>query len=236
MRSVWQGLFLTKWSHSSLLFYTCTSPPKLLQSFRFRWARLRTTRQHSLIWRRYTHPATWDGDIPQCRSPTRWPSTSSLFWEWWLGPFAPFATPQQWRLCCSIVDANLGKTKLTNILKRRLIVPDANSKYPDQLYQLIAAMEEMDRVVCGWEGSSGNIEIKATPCWYWNPIAAVRRILGHPPFKDHPPYPQVKELDSSCEPIYAAMGTADWWRKTQASVLVLSLRLFLVRLSCVWVS
>jgi len=87
---------------------------------------------------------------------------------------APFATPQQWQLCRSIVDTNLGKTKLNNILKRRFIVPDANAKNPDQHYQLIADMEEMDRLVCGWEESSVNIEGKATQCWYPNPIAAVR--------------------------------------------------------------
>jgi len=63
-------------------------------------------------------------------------------------PLAPFAIPQQWQLCSSIVDTNLGKTKLNNILKRRLIVPDANAKNPDRLYQLIADMEEMDRLVC----------------------------------------------------------------------------------------
>jgi len=41
---------------------------------------------------------------------------------------ALFATPQQWQLCCSIVDTNLGKAKLNNILQWRLIVPDANAK------------------------------------------------------------------------------------------------------------
>jgi len=35
--------------------------------------------------------------------------------EW--DPLAPFATPQQWQLCRSIGDTNLGKTKLNNILK-----------------------------------------------------------------------------------------------------------------------
>jgi len=42
-------------------------------------------------------------------------------------PVALFATPQQWQLSCSIVDTNLRKTKLNNILKRRHIVPDANA-------------------------------------------------------------------------------------------------------------
>jgi hypothetical protein len=49
-------------------------------------------------------------------------------------PLALFATLQQWQLCSSIVDTILGKTKLNNILKRRLIVPYANAKNPDQLY------------------------------------------------------------------------------------------------------
>jgi hypothetical protein len=114
-------------------------------------------------------------------------------------PLAPFATPQQWQLCHSIVDTNLGKTKLNNILKRRLIVPDANAKNPDQLYQLIVDMEEMYGLVCGWEESSVNSEGKATPFWYRNPIAAVRYILGHPPFKDHLSYAPVKQIDSSGE-------------------------------------
>jgi len=92
-------------------------------------------------------------------------------------PLAPFATPQQWQLCRSIVDTNLGKMKLNNILKRRLIVPDANAKNPDQLYQLITDMEEMDGLVCGWEKSSVNIEGKATQFWYRNTISVVRYIL-----------------------------------------------------------
>ena len=136
-------------------------------------------------------------------------------------PLAPFATPQQWQLCRSIVDTNLGKTKLNNILKRRLIVPDANGKNPDQLYQLIADMEEMDGLVCGWEESSVNIEGKATPFWYRNPIAAVRYILEHPWFKAHLSYVPVKHMDSSGKRIYAEMWTADWWWKMQASFLVL---------------
>jgi hypothetical protein len=89
----------------------------------------------------------------------------------------------------------------------------------------------MDGLVCGWEESSVNIEGKATPFWYRNPIAAVRYILGHPPFKDHLSYAAVKQMDSSGERIYAEMWTADWWWQTQASFLVLSERLFLVRFS-----
>ena len=71
------------------------------------------------------------------------------------------------------VDTNLGKTKLNNILKRRLIEPDANTKTPDQHYELITDMDEMDGLVCEWEESSVNIEEKATPFSYENPIAAV---------------------------------------------------------------
>jgi len=72
------------------------------------------------------------------------------------------------------VDTKLGKTKLNNILKPRLNVPDTNAKNPDQLYQLIADMEKMDGLVSGWEESSVNIEGKATRFWYRNPIAAVQ--------------------------------------------------------------
>jgi hypothetical protein len=60
------------------------------------------------------------------------------------------------------VDTNLGKTKFNNILKRRLNVPDANAKNPDQVYQLSADMEEIDRLGCGWEESSINVEGKPT--------------------------------------------------------------------------
>jgi hypothetical protein len=45
-------------------------------------------------------------------------------------------------------------------------------------------MEEMDELGCGWEESSFKIEGKATPFAYRNSIAAVRYILGHPPFTD----------------------------------------------------
>jgi hypothetical protein len=82
------------------------------------------------------------------------------------------------------VDINLGKTKLYNILKRRLILPDGNDKNPNQHYQLIADMEEMDGHGCRWEESSFNIEGKAAPFGDRNLIAAVRYILRHPLFKD----------------------------------------------------
>jgi len=78
-------------------------------------------------------------------------------------PLAPFATPQQSQICCSIVDSNLGKTKVHNILERRLIVPHANVKNPNSLSQLIADMEKMDGLVCGWEESYVDSEGKATP-------------------------------------------------------------------------
>jgi len=74
---------------------------------------------------------------------------------------------------------------VNNILKWRLTVSDTNAKNPDQLYQLIVDMEEMDGLVCGWEESSVDIEGQATPSGYQNPIAVVRYILGHPPLKDH---------------------------------------------------
>jgi hypothetical protein len=129
------------------------------------------------------------------------------------------------------VDTNLGETKLNNIVKQRLIVPNANAKNPEQLYQLIADMEEMDGLICGWEESSVNIERNATPFWYGNRIAAVRYILGHPSLRDHRLYARVQQMDSGGECIYGEMWTADWWWKMQASFLVLSVRLFLVRFS-----
>jgi len=153
------------------------------------------------------------------------------FEDYYWGPLALFAIRQQWQLCRSIVDDNLGITKLNNILKGRLIVSDANTKNPDQLYGLIADREEMDGLICRWEESSVKIEAKATPFWYWNTIVVVRSVLGHPPFEDHLTYALVKHMDSSVKCIYADMWTADWWWKTQASFLVWSERLFLVRFS-----
>jgi hypothetical protein len=79
--------------------------------------------------------------------------------------------------------------------------------------------------------SSVDIEGNTTPFWYRNPIAEIRSILGHPMFKDHLSYGLVKQMDCSGESIYAEMWTADWWCKMQASFLVLSERLFLVRFS-----
>jgi hypothetical protein len=146
-------------------------------------------------------------------------------------PCALLSTPHQWQLCRSLVDTNIGQMKIDYILKRRLIVSDAIPKYPAQLYLLLADMKEMDGHVCGWEQSSGNIEGNATSLWYWNPIAEVQYILGHAPFKDHLSYAPGKQLDFSREHIYAEIWTADWWRKTQAIVLVLSERLFLLRFS-----
>jgi len=90
------------------------------------------------------------------------------------------------------MDNNLGKMKLNNICKWTLIVPNAIAKNPDQLYQVIVDMEEMDGLVCRWEERSTNIEGKAIPFWYLNPIAEVRYTLGHPLFKDHLLYSPVK--------------------------------------------
>jgi hypothetical protein len=72
--------------------------------------------------------------------------------------------------------------KLNSILKRRLNVPDANTKHPDQLYPLIVENEEMDVLVCGWEEDLVNSEGKATLFWYQDTIAAVRYIIEHPLF------------------------------------------------------
>jgi len=69
-----------------------------------------------------------------------------------------------------------------------------------------------------------NIEAKDTPVWYWNPIAAVRYILGHPQCKNQLLYAPVKRMDSNSEYIYAELWTAEWWWKTQASFLVVSER------------
>ncbi|KAF8524251.1 hypothetical protein BDD12DRAFT_811059 [Trichophaea hybrida] len=66
-------------------------------------------------------------------------------------PLSPFTTPEKWQLCRSIVDTNMGKTKLNNLLKRRLIVPGTDAKHADQLYQLIVDMDRMDGLGCGWE-------------------------------------------------------------------------------------
>jgi len=71
------------------------------------------------------------------------------------------------------VDTNLGKTKVNNILKQKLIIPDTNAKPSDQLYLFIVDMKEIDGHECGWEESSVNIQGKATQFWYRNPIAAV---------------------------------------------------------------
>jgi len=146
-------------------------------------------------------------------------------------PLALFATPQKWQLCRSSVDTNLGKTKLNNIVKWSLIVPNANAKHHDQLYQLIADMEEMEGLVCVREVSSVNNERIATPFWYQNSIAAVRYNLGHPPLQDQLSYAPVKQMDSSGEHIYTEIWTANWWWKTQANFLLSPERLFLIRFS-----
>jgi len=60
----------------------------------------------------------------------------------------------------------------------------ANAENPAQLYQLIAAREELDWLVWGQGESADDIEWKPTLHWYQNPIAVVWYILGHPLFKN----------------------------------------------------
>jgi len=226
---MWQAHFQTKWSHSWPPLNTCASSPIFCQSFHLRRARWHTTRWHSPFWPRYTHAATWDGDIPQWRSPNRLHSTNSFFWGWWLVSVALFATPQHRQLSRSILDMFQCKTQLNNILQRRLSVPNANANNRYQLYELIADMEEVHGLVCGWEERSVNIEEKVTSFWYRNPLAATWLMAGHSPFRDHLSYLPVKQMDSIGECMKAEMWTTDWWWKTQASFLVGSERLFLVR-------
>jgi len=88
----------------------------------------------------------------------------SLQNEYW-NTNAPFATPQLGQLCHSIVDNNLGKTKLNIILTRWLIVPDDIAQSPDQMSQLIANMEEMNTHLYELLEISINIEGKPTPFW-----------------------------------------------------------------------
>jgi len=221
---MWPGLFLTMWSQSSPPFNTCVSSPKFEQSFCVRSARLRTSRWHSPIWWSYTKPATSDRDIPQCRSPNWWHSRSSVFWGWWLGPPCSgcYTATMATLLCYWGHDPRSNNTQ--QYLQTKTYCTWCQCQHPDQLYQFIADMEKMDRLGCRREESSMNIEGKATPFWYRNPIAAIQYILGHLPFKHQLLYAPVKQMNCNGEGIFAEMWTADWWWKTQASFHVLSER------------
>jgi len=144
-------------------------------------------------------------------------------------PCALFATPQWWQLSCSFVDTNLAKMNLNTIPTQRRIVTYVNAKNPEQLYQLILYIEEMDGLECRWEESSVNIEAKATLYWYQNPIAVLQYILRHPLFMVHLSCTPVEKMNSCGERIYPEISTADLLWKTQASIVVFSERLFLVR-------
>jgi len=96
-------------------------------------------------------------------------------------------------------------------------------------------MEEMDGRVSGWEKSSVNIEGKATPFCYQNPIAAAQYILEHPLFKNQLSYLLGKHVDSSAKWMYAESWTADWWWKMLENLHVLSERLSVIQIS-LWLS
>jgi len=89
----------------------------------------------------------------------------------------------------------------------------------------------MDGVGFRCEASFANTTGKDTPCWNHNPIAVVPYIPGYDPLKDHLSYTLDKRMNSSGNCTNSEMWAADWWWKTQASFLVLSGRLFLVRIS-----
>jgi len=63
-------------------------------------------------------------------------------------PLLHVSQPKQCNLSFSRANSNLGYTKLNWSLERRLIVLDANAKNPDQLYQHIADLQEIDKLEC----------------------------------------------------------------------------------------
>jgi hypothetical protein len=131
-------------------------------------------------------------------------------WE----PLAPFETIQQWRLCRTIVEENIGQGQCDRMLQRDLFDPNAKISNAKQLRKLVAALAA-DGLDCPWQESGIEVEGRRTPYWHRDPLAAIKYILGHIPFKDDLCYTPVHERAANGERLYSEMWTGDWWWHTQ---------------------
>ena len=131
-------------------------------------------------------------------------------WE----PLAPFETIEQWRLCRTIVEENIGQGKCDRMLQRDLFVPNAKISNAKQLCKLVAALEA-DGLGCPWQESGIEVEGRRTPYWHRDPLAAIKFILGHIPFDEDLCYAPVRERAANGERLYSEMWTGDWWWRTQ---------------------
>ena len=131
-------------------------------------------------------------------------------WE----PLAPFETIEQWRLCRTVVEEDIGQRMCDRMLQRDIFVPNAKISNAKQLNKLVAALGA-DGLDCPWQENWIEIEGRTTPFWYRNPLSGIRYILGHTPFKEDLCYAPVRERASNGERLYSEMWTGDWWWRTQ---------------------
>ena len=126
-------------------------------------------------------------------------------WE----PLAPFETIEQWQLCRTVVEENIGQGMCDRMLQRYLFVPNAKISSAKQLREFVAALGA-DGLDCPWQESEIEVDGRRTPFWYRDPLAAIRYIIGHIPFKEDLHYAPVRERAANGERLYSEMWTADW--------------------------
>ena len=79
-------------------------------------------------------------------------------WE----PLAPFVTIEQWQLCRTVVEANIGQGMCDRMLQRYLFVPNAKISSPKQLREFVGALGA-DGLDCPWQESEIEIDGRRTP-------------------------------------------------------------------------
>ena len=126
-------------------------------------------------------------------------------WE----PLAPFETIEQWQLCRTVVEENIGQGMCDRMLQRHLFVPNAKISSAKQLREFVAALGA-DGLDCPWKESEIEVDGRGTPFWYRDPLAAIRYILGHIPFKEDLHYVPVRERAANGKRLYSEMWTGDW--------------------------
>jgi hypothetical protein len=106
------------------------------------------------------------------------------------------------------VEENTGKSSMDRMIRYMLFKDRFNGKNADHLRELTHVMD--DGIGCEWENCTIDIEGVDIEYRYRQPIAVLRYLFGHLPFKKYLTYAPIKDYYSDGKRLYCEMWTGNW--------------------------